>query len=513
MTKRRKAQAVADPGQGAKIDVMPSGLVELLRSQGLDMPGVPATPGRMPADEGPTARWARSGLMWLTGRVGGPPLAPAGPVLARAEAAARAFDAIGAIGAPTGGEVAPGVDVLLGGRAALLGLRRQGATSANGTCRLVRAADGWIALSLARPDDVDLVGALLERELDQPPGTRAGDTAWAAILAAAPARAAADLVERARLLGLPAAAPPSRPGDRTGRGAHPGHAVPGGQAHGCVRVQHLGRRTEGRRIEPVGPARRPLVVDLSSLWAGPLCAHLLDRAGMRVVKVESTSRPDGARSGHRAFFDWLHAGHSSVAVDVLTRAGRAALAQLVARADVVIESSRPRALAQLGVDARATVAARPGVTWVSITGYGRDAGDPGPVAFGDDAAVAGGLVAWERAARAGSARRYRPAFCADAIADPLTGLYAACAARASVAAGGGHLLDVAMAGVAAHAHATGAGETPGPATAARRDARGWFVTAGGTRVPVAPPRPPSPTGPAAAFGADTRAMLAELAAP
>ena len=39
----------------------------------------------------------------------------------------------------------------------------------------------------------------------------------------------------------------------------------------------------------------PLVVDLSALWAGPLCAHLLGLAGARVVKVESLGRPDGAR--------------------------------------------------------------------------------------------------------------------------------------------------------------------------------------------------------------------------
>ena len=43
-----------------------------------------------------------------------------------------------------------------------------------------------------------------------------------------------------------------------------------------------------------------MVVDLSSLWAGPLVGHLLLRAGARVVKVESTTRPDGARRGSHA---------------------------------------------------------------------------------------------------------------------------------------------------------------------------------------------------------------------
>ena len=189
------------------------------------------------------------------------------------------------------------------------------------------------------------------------------------------------------------------------------------------------------------------------MWAGPLCARVLGLAGLRVVKVESTGRPDGARRGHAGFFDWLHGGHESVALDLGSEGGRAALRRLVAQADVVVEASRPRALAQLGIDAEAAVAARPGTTWVSITGYGRSGPGAGRVAFGDDAAVAGGLVAYDAEGL--------PVFCADAVADPITGLHAAAAALASVAAGGGHLIDVPMAGAVAAACAN-----PAPPAAA-----------------------------------------------
>jgi crotonobetainyl-CoA:carnitine CoA-transferase CaiB-like acyl-CoA transferase len=177
-----------------------------------------------------------------------------------------------------------------------------------------------------------------------------------------------------------------------------------------------------------------VVVDLSSLWAGPLCAQLLGRAGATVIKVESTRRPDGARMGDSAFFDWLHAGHQSVAVDFTTAAGRAALADLVRAADVVIEASRPRALANLGLAPEA-LDHRAGKVWLSITGYGRR--EPARVAFGDDAAVSGGLVS------AG------PVFCGDAIADPLTGLHAALTAAESISRGGGELIELSMAAVAA----------------------------------------------------------------
>ena len=104
----------------------------------------------------------------------------------------------------------------------------------------------------------------------------------------------------------------------------------------------------------------PLVVDLSSLWAGPLCAHLLGLAGARVVKLESTRRPDGARSGPPDFFSLLNAGKASVALDFGTRCGRGKLRRLLERADIVVESARPRALAPFCAPARAPAALGPG---------------------------------------------------------------------------------------------------------------------------------------------------------
>jgi crotonobetainyl-CoA:carnitine CoA-transferase CaiB-like acyl-CoA transferase len=75
--------------------------------------------------------------------------------------------------------------------------------------------------------------------------------------------------------------------------------------------------------------------------------------------------------------------------------------------------------------------------WLSITGYGRAVDR---VAFGDDAAVAGGLVAFDDRG---------PVFLADAIADPLTGVAGAVAVDAALRAGGTWIVDAAMAKVAA----------------------------------------------------------------
>ncbi|HMG41211.1 MAG TPA: CoA transferase [Acidimicrobiales bacterium] len=386
----------------------------------------------------PVAAWAASGAMWLTGHPDGPPLSPAAAVVPALQATAR--------------ELPVEVDVaeLLAGRAALLGLGRRGRTSANGSCRLLPTTDGWVAVNLARPSDAESVGALVEAVVDDDP--------WAVLTRAAARMTGADLVDRGTLLGIPVAELPG-----------PGRVAPAA----AFTLHRLGEAGTTPDVDG------ELVVDLSAMWAGPLCAHLLGRTGMRVVKVESTRRPDGARAGHPGFYEWLHAGHASVTLDLATAAGRTALAELVDRADVVVESSRPRALAQLGIRAEAVVASRPGRTWVSITGYGRTGEAAHRVAFGDDAAAAAGLVARDDEGL--------PVFCADAVADPISGLSAAVGALASVAEGGGHLVEVAMVDAVRATLAT----PVEPAAAHRTPDGDWVVKTPTGEHPVAPPRPPA----------------------
>jgi hypothetical protein len=341
--------------------------------------------------------WTASGVMTLTGRADGPPLEPPASLVPRlVRLAARLPFALDPL-------------ELLGERAAISGFARDGDVSCGGATHLMRTADGWIAVTLARDDDVDMVPAWLE--LDAPSRDH-----WAEIEAAVRTRTSADVVSRARLLGMPVAAL--------------GEVAP--VIDPVVNTTFEGTSTRA-------PANPPLVVDLSSLWAGPLCSRLLHMSGARVIKVESRDRPDGARRGPPAFFDLLNAGKENVTLDFSSLADLNLLRGLLMEADVVIESSRPRAFEQLGIFAADVLAAGPTV-WVSINGYGRAAPGRDWVAFGDDAAVAGGLVAWDERG---------PCFCADAIADPLTGLTAAVVTLDALAGGEAVLLDVAMARVAA----------------------------------------------------------------
>lgn len=344
-------------------------------------------------EDGDDAGWGE-----LTGYPDQPPSpAPQGPL-----ALVRA--ALGIVSAYSGARWAalPGIEVLTE-RAAAYGFGRNAPCSAGGHFRILPGRDGWFGVSLPRPSDLDCVPALIEAPV-------AGDP-WAAVTDWLAGASVAEAAARTQLLGLPAAAVPAR--------------VPPPRRPSVV-VAVGGSRT---------PRRPPLVVDLTSLWAGPLCSRLLRSTGARVVKVESRSRLDGTRRGSPQFFRLLYGDAESRLLDIDRE--RAQLGDLVASADIVLESSRPRALRDLGI--HADEHARRGAIWVSITAYGRGPGDEMRVGFGDDVAAGAGLVAWTDG---------RPIPVGDAVADPLAGVTAAAAAAVAQHSVWGALIDVSMHDVA-----------------------------------------------------------------
>ncbi|HEX9793095.1 MAG TPA: CoA transferase [Planctomycetota bacterium] len=387
----------------------------LLRALGVDVVAAPQGPAAHPA-----LRWAECGAMALTGRRDGPPLMCPVPLAACADGALVALQRVAA--APHG--LLPAGAELLAERAALAGLQRNGRISPGGACRLLDCVDGRIALTLARPEDWASLPAWLPeirlraefprcKESAQSRNTAAD---WEVVASAVADQECDALVERGRLLSLAIAA------DRL-----PDHAP-----EPWLVIEHeCGGGTTARR----GP---PVVVDLSSLWAGPLCTHLLGLLGAQVIKVESTTRPDGARSGKRAVYDRLNHGKSSVAIDFQSARGRDQLRRLLESADIVIEASRPRALRQLGIDADAICASRRALTWVSLTGHGLRAPQQHWIAFGDDAGVAAGLSALLHRATG------ETLFCGDAVADPLAGMHAALAAWWSHRRGGSRRISVSL---------------------------------------------------------------------
>lgn len=458
-----------------------------------------APPPLLP-EEDPAAAWARSGALALTGRESGPPLLPTAPLPTCAEGALAALRALSpGLPASAPQRQGRGGAALLAERAAAAALRRRGRTAPGGSCRLLPAAagTGWLAVNLPRgAEDARLLPAWLGCEAAHP---------WQAIAEALAETPRPIALARARLLGLPAAPadPPEAAAPESAGGARvpeaPRAASVAGGVRGEARMPEAARAGESRAAVGAGDSHwrgRPWlrrlrcgekaapralrgvrVVDLSALWAGPLCGRLLAQAGAQVLKIESAGRPE--RPAQPAFYAALNACKRRRVLNFGSAQGRAALHRAIGEADVVIESTRPRALAQLGVDAERWIAARPGRTWCSITGYGRAAPQCNWVALGDDAAAAAGLCWCLPPAEA-------PLFVADAAADPLCGVHAALAICAALRRGGGELLDVPLCAVAARCIRFAA-EAPcrGEIIASGGGAR--LRTAAGEELAIAPP--------------------------
>ncbi len=336
----------------------------------------------------PALAWQRSALQAVTGLVMPIPLA------SHADGALMALKAI----SPKSDTLPMYGSQLLGERARLRGIKCEESMTAGGQGRLLETRDGRIALNLVRDDDWDLMPAWLEKNV----------TCWPEIESRLLEKTASHWVERGVEMGL------------------------------AIALEALAVKPKtwfSKQVFKSKTTCRPVIVDLSSLWAAPLASSLLSMSGARVLKIESPNRPDGMRFGHKGFYDLINAGKDCVALDFSKADDLNTLKELLDRADGVIEASRPRALKQLNIIAEDFVARKPGKVWVRLTAYGRE---NNRIGFGDDIGVSAGLstLLYKTHQRLG--------FVGDAIADPITGLHLALAMQASFNQGGGTVIDMSM---------------------------------------------------------------------
>ncbi len=149
--------------------------------------------------------------------------------------------------------------------------------------------------------------------------------------------------------------------------------------------------TAGAEPAPPSPAPGPLagvrVADLSRVLAGPYATMLLADMGAEVVKVEHPARGDDTRAwgpphagGEAAYYLAVNRGKRSLAVDVKDPEGRAAVQELCARSDVVVQNFRPGVAERLGLGFEALRERNPALVYCSISGFGPEhdpAGRPG----------------------------------------------------------------------------------------------------------------------------------------
>src|SRR5262245_14540327 len=120
------------------------------------------------------------------------------------------------------------------------------------------------------------------------------------------------------------------------------------------------------------------VVDLTRVLAGPYCTMLLGDMGAEVIKIE---RPDGGDdtrafgptylNGESAMFLAINRNKYSVTLNLKQPAAKRILAQLIERADILVENFRPGTMLNLGFDYETAHQINPRLIYCSISGFGQ----------------------------------------------------------------------------------------------------------------------------------------------
>lgn len=183
-------------------------------------------------------------------------------------------------------------------------------------------------------------------------------------------------------------------------------------------------------LPPIGPLGGVRVLDLSRVLAGPYCCMVLADLGADVVKVERPGLGDDTRhwgppfhGDDAAYFFSVNRDRRSVELDLTSAEGRAVVRRLAQEADVVVENFLPRHLRALGLD---ELRAQADAVWVSVRGAGGDG--PAGEQPGYD------VMAQARSGLMSVTGTTEPTKVGVAVADVVTGLYAAVGALAGLVA-------------------------------------------------------------------------------
>lgn len=190
------------------------------------------------------------------------------------------------------------------------------------------------------------------------------------------------------------------------------------------------------------------VLDLATLFAGPLAATMLGDFGAEVIKVEHPAKPDPSR-GHGPSKDgvglwWKLLGRNkrAITLDLSKPGGRDTLLRLAATADVIIENFRPGTLEKWDLGWAELSTANPRLVLARVTAFGQF----GPYAhrpgFGTLAEAMSGFAAITGEPDA------PPTLPPFGLADSIAGLATAYAVMTALAArdrtGAGQVVDMAI---------------------------------------------------------------------
>ena len=211
------------------------------------------------------------------------------------------------------------------------------------------------------------------------------------------------------------------------------------------------------------------LVEQGTFITGPAAGMLLGDLGADVVKVEVPVTGDP----FRAFQGGLYSPHyqtynrnkRSIALDTKKPADQAVMDELVAGADVYIQNFRPGVAEKLGVGEKRLRALNPRLVYCSISGFGPSGPARDRPAYDTVAQAASGFLGL-------LVNPERPRIIGPAIADAMTGIYAALGVLGALyerqATGRGRRVDVSMLEAMCHfnldafTHYFSEGEVMGP---------------------------------------------------
>ncbi|SEA17438.1 CaiB/BaiF CoA transferase family protein [Acidovorax soli] len=181
------------------------------------------------------------------------------------------------------------------------------------------------------------------------------------------------------------------------------------------------------------PLQGVRVLDLSRVFAGPMCGMVLADFGADVIKVEHPGRGDdtrdwGLRIGktETTYYNSMNRSKRSITVDLQTPEGVKIIHDLLPRCDVVIQNFKTGGAEKLGLGYEQLKALKPGLIYCSVAGY--DSSGPEAKRPGYDLVIQGeaGLMALN-----GEANQ-PPLKFGVAVVDLMTGMYAAQAVLAAL---------------------------------------------------------------------------------
>ena len=181
------------------------------------------------------------------------------------------------------------------------------------------------------------------------------------------------------------------------------------------------------------PLQGVRVLDLSRVFAGPLCGMVLADFGAEVIKVEHPGRGDDTRDwGMRigktetTYYNSMNRNKRSIRVDLQTPEGVKIIHDLLPQCDVVVQNFKTGGAEKLGLGYEQLKAIKPDLIYCSVAGY--DSSGPEAKRPGYDLVIQGesGLMALNGEANT------PPLKFGVAVVDLMTGMYAAQAVLAAL---------------------------------------------------------------------------------